>query len=266
MNLSRQHSNWIRPPSAILLAASTDQTRVVMQPYTEEQLEEIKNPTFCIFSTTVPKANFVGGYLVDALGKIASLNFNRSQLEYRSFNMTYVQIFTTDLTLLARTCINDTEIEKLSDIVNNSPQSIVCVQINCVLVSEISNSFSSEYRNISNQIQLAFKKYTDKVQLKLRINSAIHFDEELRGIISYYTPTMNGILSLPSVNNMRCDLFYDIIPPTITSVDGLHNGLENLQLFSIVPRHEINPLYLLGHGLIMKNSAETSTRFKNLQR
>ena len=88
--------------------------------------------------------------------------------------------------------------------------------------------------------------------------SSLHFDEQLRSIVTAASTTIRSSLSFPCVRGLSCTLGMDLYPTTLESADTMHSGLSVCEMFSLASQSDFAACSILGQGILVHPSSHAS--------
>ena len=95
--------------------------------------------------------------------------------------------------------------------------------------------------------------------LRLFTNTGIHYEDELRTLYEVFSRTVFASISLPKIGMSRlANLELELTSLTLSSEDSIHEGLRHISLYCLANSDQVNPLVLMGRGLMVKPSSALS--------
>eukprot|EP01038_Epipyxis_sp_PR26KG_P012360 gene12360-16578_t len=91
----------------------------------------------------------------------------------------------------------------------------------------------------------------ENITLRCVTNSSMHFAEELRYLLTTATPFKLKRIPFPFNGLSYASMLIKISPSTMISADILHHDFEDLEIVSIVPRSQMDPICLDGKMLLV---------------
>jgi hypothetical protein len=251
ITLNTKH-RWIELPSAIIVAQTPDKGRVFNKSQCDlSQLSNILEPVYsCVGGVSIPKITW-GSYIIDSLQKIGQLI-----QQQKAVNKKYVVvIFSTDVCLIGDQCSQsiDDSLEKFCQNCTDIAKHNVSIEIRvvCTIISESADSVHIVNPNLFS-IHSRLKTLGGMVTFQQVLNSAMHFEEELRILIAAHQVSLLCKLQFPIVQNVDCSVLVELSASTMSGVDGMHQGLASPELCSLVSRAEIDPLFIEGRSCLVK--------------
>lgn len=238
---------WLSPLDNIAIAICPDKVRLILKPnWNIAQLTHLFEPTYtCLVSL---QRQTWGSYFVDAITKFsACLHGNKSS------GLHVLDLISSDMCLFGDQLTID-----IDDGLNKFYSACRQVQkeykhakifVTCVLISE--NSTTDHYYSSPNmtKILLKLKSLRDIVTFRTVKNSPMHFDEELRYLVSDLATPICCKLEFPSQSGTNCSLILELHASTGTARNAMHDGLGSAVLCGLVPRCGVDASYLEGKGL-----------------
>lgn len=261
ITLSTRH-NWISKPSCILVAQSPEKCRLVHGVQLDASaIGAIVEPLYtCVGGNAVPKVTW-GTYLLDGLQKVSQI-IRQKHKESKETPKCQLIVFTTDKGALGdqySDCI-DGQLQKYCSLCSELTQfADIQIRIICTTISD--KTYSTFYEN-ANLLALhaRFKALKGAVTFQQIHNSAMHYEEELRAIIAGQQVPLLSKMQFPVIENVECSLLMELTAGTLSGVSSLHGGMSRPELCSLVPRGQLNPLFIEGRSCVVKCPVYKATR------
>lgn len=269
----QNHFSWVPKPDAIIMAASPERCRLVTNPhFNTKNISELLDAKYtCPYAGRNLANQTWGVFLVDAMKILTKFLLTNSTKEKR----VSIVIFSSDASLMGDRNQNESidtvgirfydGIKLFSDAVNTLGKSGFKVEINivCAQVSQVGTYAhqTSTALDIQDQLKAMATSYT--IVFDSIINSALHYEEQLRKLISIQRPLTSSTLNLPFANGMRSNVHLQLSPSSTASADSVHSGLAQLDLLNLTPRSGINPLCIEGCALKVTAAKRNSPVFSS---
>jgi hypothetical protein len=133
------------------------------------------------------------------------------------------------------------------------------IRILCVIVSQVNSSDHHMNANLVN-VLVRLKELKSFVSFQSLVNSTMHFSDELRCIVSQCVGSLLSCIEFPAQFGANCSLVLNLQPCTGTAANSLHGGLENPEIFSLVPRKEIDPFLIEGKGVKVTSPSQEAAQ------
>lgn len=204
-------------------------------------------------SHLIPKTTW-GVFFVDALHKLFDVHrkMQRSGVTVAAEHTWH--LFSTDVSLLGdhkSTCLEeglDTFCNVCSAI--KVQASGVRIRVVCTLVAPDPGQHGSSSSHPSMiKVLSKLKALGGFVTFQSVVNSALHFDEELRCMVSQCAPSLCAKLEFPMQLGSNCSLVLQLRPCTGTAGNAMHAGLRRPELCSLVHRAQVSPSCIDGKAL-----------------
>jgi hypothetical protein len=246
---------WIELPSALIVAQTPDKGKVFNKSQCDlSQLSNILEPVYsCVGGVSIPKLTW-GSFIIDSLQKIGKLIQQQEQIIRLADKKFMVVIFSTDICLIGDQCSQsiDESLEKFCQVCTDISKHVsIEIRVVCTIISDSVNSVHFDNPNLF-AIHSRLKALGSLVTFQQVLNSAMHFEEELRMIIAAHQVPLLSKLQFPIVQNVDCSVLVELSASTLSGVDGMHTGLASPELCSLVNRAEIDPLFLEGRSCVVR--------------
>lgn len=245
--------SWLQHPAHIALALNPDKVRLVPKSqWSVAQISALLEPRHsCVGSALIAKSTW-GTYFVDAVNKLMESFQKLPRLERESSNSWTWYLLSTDMCLLGdhrSTCLE----EGLSAICRacKAAHDLIPrlkIRIICTIISDQTgfNHFDNPHMvTVHSKLSIL----NDFVSFHSVMNSALHFDEELRCMVSQCAPQMCVKLDFPVLFGAQCSLVLQLSASTGTAGNAMHAGLQQPQLCGLVPRAQVDPALIDGKAL-----------------
>ena len=83
-------------------------------------------------------------------------------------------------------------------------------------------------------------------------NSSIHFEAELRLLVSRCKPLVQTKLEFPRTHTFKASIDIEICPATLQALIKLHSGLSRMQILSLIPNNGIDSIALDGQAMLIR--------------
>lgn len=121
----------------------------------------------------------------------------------------------------------------------------------------ISNSYFEDSSTIAMVRRLLYP--CSNLTLRFFCNIGIHYEEELRSLFEAFSRTIFASMPLPKIGMSRlANLELELSSLTLSSEDSIHEGLKRICLYCLASSDQVNPLVLMGRGLMAKPSSALS--------
>jgi hypothetical protein len=245
---------WLPYPEAIAFAHSPE--KVTLLP--KGQFEIMQLATLLESRHSSPGGSLSqnitwGSYFVDAVQKCCNAikcRTSPSSSAPKSGNNLIV-LLSTDICLLGnqQSGALDDGLAKFCDacIAAQTLYPDLKIRILCVICSEVN---SSDHHKNANLVHVLVRlKELPFVSFHSLVNSTMHFSDELRCIVSQCVGSLLSCIEFPAQFGANCSLVLNLQPYTGTAANSLHLGLKNPEIFSLVPRTEVDPFLIEGKGV-----------------
>jgi len=202
-------------------------------------------------SHLIPKTTW-GVFFLDALHKLFDIHrkMQRSTVSATTEHTWY--LFSTDTSLLGdhrSTCLEeglDTFCNLCTSIKDQTTG--VRIRIICTLVTPDQHGSSPSNPNMIKVLS-KLNSLGGFVSFQAVVNSALHFDEELRCMVSHCAPSLCAKLEFPMQLGSNCSLVLQLRPCTGTAGNAMHAGLRQPELCSLMHRSQVPPSCIDGKAL-----------------
>lgn len=262
LTLSTKHT-WIDPPIALLVAQSPDKVRLLNKSqFDVVQLSNVLDPVYtCVGGASIPKVTW-SNFIFDGLQKIFQL-IQQNERNNKPEQKHLIVLFSTDVCLFGDQQSQDID-ESLSkvckicaDAMKISPN--VEIRIVCTIISDVVDSVHYDNSNLL-AIHTHLKSLRGAASVHQTLNSAMHFEEELRAIVAAHHVPLAMKIQFPVMFNLDCSLVLEARAGSMSSADALHGGMAAPELCSLVSRCEIDSLCIEGKGCVVKHPSYKTSK------
>lgn len=240
--------SWFPFPESLAIALSPDKVRLVHKSqWNVSQVATLLEPKYsCVGGSTIPKTTW-SAFFNDALQKCVN-----GASKYLAGNQRIsVILVSTDMCLLGDH--NSTGLDEALDRFCCACLSLhqahpgLIIRIICTIVSDLSGYKHYENANMMKVMQ-KLKAVEAFVSFQSVVNSQLHFEEELRCIVSSFSQPLFSKIEFPMHGGANCSLVLQLCASTGTAANVMHSGLKTPELCGLISRSGIDPCYLDGKG------------------
>ena len=168
---------------------------------------------------------------------------------------TMVVILTNDASL-GRECDLETGIRTFLRVFPPDLKDSIEIRFLCPITTSLNlpNSFFED----SSTITIVRRQLHPESNFTMRFfsNIGIHYEEELRSLFEAFSRTIFSSMPIPKIGTSKlANLELELSSLTLSSEDSIHEGLRNLSLYCLASSDQVNPLVLMGRGLMVRPSS-----------
>jgi hypothetical protein len=241
---------WLPKPEGVLVAQSPEKARLV----NGKELNEL-----AIGTTLEPRHSCVGSdvsrntwgtFFVDSLNKIMTDIFSNGGDNERSVT---VVCLSPDLCLLGdhrKNTLLSFGLDGFCETFNVAKNAYP--KLNIIIITPIiAHQDGSDHYSNPNLVHVLakLKDCAAFVTFHSIVNSPLHYDEEIRHIVSKFSTPILSKIELPSYGGSSCSIVVRVSAASRNATNALHPGLETPEIYSIVSRSQMDPRFIEGKGM-----------------
>jgi hypothetical protein len=253
---SELHPSWLRPPRALIIAASCDRTQLIKIPVTHANIGALIEARF--YNPMRGIQQTWSKYLVDGLTTVKPFTNSNESLRVIIFTVAEAAMFADEVH--EQSLVES--VKFFADAVNQLGLQSTNITIACVPLREMKTTM---LQNQALLIERTLRRTlnpghcsTGRNIFTLLINSPLYFDEQLRTMITDCCPKRIVQLKFPSLDGQECSLAVELRAPTVYAADTLAAEMSDGHLFSVSSRDGINPVCLHGCGVTVRAAAQVN--------